>query len=432
MPRLDDSRFAPDCTITLDGERVPARTGEPVAAALLAAGRLVLARSLKYHRPRGAFCLAGSCNQCLARVDGLPNQRTCRVPCRAGLAVETQNALGSARHDLLGVVDRVYARGLDHHRLMTWNRFANRAAVAVSRQLAGLGKLPKDVVEPFPSTRDERVDVLVVGAGPAGLGAAEVLVNAGLTVVLADQEPRAGGRLRCRMSLPGEPDLSWAEGVVKSLGAHGGEFVAGASVLGLWTDGGLCAPIRPHGRAALRLVRPRVAILATGTHAQPPAFEDADLPGVLAARGLLVALAEHGAVPGERGAVLGSGPEADAVAARLAAAGMEVARVPEEPARALGRARVSGLVLGGGARVECDTVAVATPRAPAAELPRLFGAELTFDAAAGEYRLVTGDHGRVGGGVFAAGEVTGAMDAREAAESGRRAAMAAQAEVHRG
>jgi sarcosine oxidase subunit alpha len=433
MPRLPNASFAPDCTITFDGDRVPARAGEPVAAALLAAGRVLVARSSKYHRPRGAFCLTGSCSQCLARVDGMPNQRICRTPCRPGLAIETQNTIGTARHDLLGVVDRVYSRGLDHHRLMTWNRFANRAAVAVSRQLAGLGKLPVRVVPPFPEAREELLDALVVGAGPAGVGAAEVLASAGLRVLLADQEPRVGGRLRCRMELAGEPSLSWTDDVSASIARSGGEVALGAAVIGLWTDGGICAALleqRPEPR--LRLLRPQIAILATGTHAQPPAFEDADLPGVFAARGLLVALAEHGTVPGARAGVLGDGREADAVAARLASAGMEVARVERAPVRAHGRGRLAAVELEGGGRVTCDTLAAATPRAPAAELPRLLGATLTFDVETGAYRLSGLDETRVAPGVHVAGELTGAMDAAQAAESGRRAAAAARAEARRG
>src|SRR5690349_9004108 len=130
MPRLADPRFAPDCTIQVDGRPLRARAGESVALALLAAGRPLVARSAKYHRPRGAFCLAGSCHQCLARVAGVQNVRTCLAPCRDGLTVEAQNALPTARGDLLGAVDLLYPHGLDHHHLMTWTRVGNRAAVA--------------------------------------------------------------------------------------------------------------------------------------------------------------------------------------------------------------------------------------------------------------------------------------------------------------
>ncbi|HZY04230.1 MAG TPA: (2Fe-2S)-binding protein, partial [Anaeromyxobacteraceae bacterium] len=81
MPRLPDPGFAPDCAIAVDGMPVPARAGESVALALLAAGRPLLSRSPKYHRPRGAFCLAGSCGGCLVRVEGQPNVRACRTAC---------------------------------------------------------------------------------------------------------------------------------------------------------------------------------------------------------------------------------------------------------------------------------------------------------------------------------------------------------------
>ncbi|HET9599485.1 MAG TPA: 2Fe-2S iron-sulfur cluster-binding protein, partial [Anaeromyxobacteraceae bacterium] len=201
MPRLPDARFAADCTITLDGAPVPARAGESVAVALLAAGRPLVARSAKYHRPRGPFCLASTCHACLARVDGQPSQRTCRVPCRDGLAVESQHGVPSARHDLLAAVDAVYAHGLDHHHLMTWNALANRAAVAVSRQLAGVGTLPDRPPARPASPAVERFDALVVGGGPAGLGAAERLAARGRRVLLVESEARLGGRLRAALGL---------------------------------------------------------------------------------------------------------------------------------------------------------------------------------------------------------------------------------------
>jgi sarcosine oxidase subunit alpha len=313
---------------------------------------------------------------------------------------------------------------------MTWNRFANRAAIAVARQLAGLGKLPDRVLPPFSAAREEQVDALVVGAGPAGLGAAEVLAGAGRHVLVAEQEPRVGGRLRCCLQLPGDPTLDWADGVSSAVTRAGGEVVLDATVLGLWTDGGPCAALLHQGpQPRLRLIRPRRLILATGTHAEPPAFEDSDLPGVLAARGLLVALAECGVVPGERAAVLGRGPEADAVAARLAAAGMQAVRVSGVPLRAVGRGRLDGVVMSGGARVECDTLAVATPRAPAAELARLVGAALTLDASGDAFHLSAGEGGRIAPGVYVAGEVLGAMDAAAAVESGRRSAETSQADT---
>ncbi|MGO8992824.1 MAG: (2Fe-2S)-binding protein, partial [Polyangiaceae bacterium] len=64
-------------SITLDGERIVAERGEPIAAALLGAGKWTLARSPKFHRPRGPSCMRGACDGCLARVDGVANVMTC-------------------------------------------------------------------------------------------------------------------------------------------------------------------------------------------------------------------------------------------------------------------------------------------------------------------------------------------------------------------
>jgi sarcosine oxidase subunit alpha len=432
MPRLRS--FDPDCTIHFDGEPIPARRGEPIAVALLAAGRALVSRSAKYHRPRGAFCLAGSCGSCLVRAGGLPNQRACRTPCEDGLAVESQNTFPTAAHDLFGAIDRVYARGLDHHHLMTWNRLANRATVAISRELAGLGRLP-DADAARGATvvgevAEERFDALVVGAGPSGLAAAERLVEFGRRVLLADQEPAAGGRLRCRYGLAGEPDLAWAARVVERVRAAGGEVALGGAVLGLWRDGGTpLAAIELDAAPRLRLVRAGRVVVCTGGHVQPPALANGDRPGVHGGRGLAVALAEHGLVPGTRAVVLGDGPEPRALATRLEAAGMAVELVAAaDGARVLGRARVRGLALAD-RTLRCDTVAVATPPAPAAELARELGAEVRLDAALGHFALVVDAQGRTAvPGLLAAGEVTGVMDAARAAEAGRRAGEAARGE----
>lgn len=428
MPRLPDPHFAPDCTIRVDGAPVPARSGEPVAAALLAAGRPLLARSHKYHRPRGAFCLAGSCQSCLVRVDGQPSVRACRTACREGLRVETQHALPTAAHDLLGVIDLATPHGLDHHHLGTGSQLVNRAVVAVSRRLAGLGKLPWRAPPAPPTPAEEAWDALVVGAGPAGLAAAEALAEGGRRVLLADAEPRAGGRLRARLGDGPGLDLGWAARVAAALAGAGGEVVLDAPVLGLWLDGGrplaLLAQAGPPPR--LRLVRPGAVILCAGGTAVPPGLEDGDRPGILWGRGLAVALAEHGTLGGRRAVVLGEGAEAEALAGRFTAAGLPASRLPAA-ARALGRARVRALVGADGARHPCDLVAVVAPPAPATDLARHLGAAAPFDPGCGAFAVAVDQAGRTGvAGLLAAGEVTGAMDAARAAEAGRRAGEAAR------
>jgi sarcosine oxidase, subunit alpha len=433
MPRLPE--FPDDCSISFDGQLVRARAGESVASALLAAGRPLVSRSAKYHRPRGPFCLAGSCGMCLVRAGGLPNQRACRTPCRDGLSVETQNAIPDARHDLLGLIDRVYPHGLDHHHLMTGSVLLNRATVAFSRKLAGLGTLaPAGAVKPAPGpVAEERWDALVVGAGPAGLAAAEALADGGRRVLLAESEPRAGGRLRARLDLPGDPDLAWAQRVLARVAATGGEVALSTTVLGLWIDHDTpLAALRTDASpvARMRLVRPARVVLANGGAAQPPPLEDGDRPGVFAARGLLAALAEDGVIPGSAAAVLGDGPEAARAAERLRAAGVDVPPLPEgasaSEGRVLGRGRVRGYRSARGL-VRCDVIAIATPPAPATELGRALGAEVFLETGCGAFALRAGGDGRTGvANLFAAGEVTGAQPAAAAAEHGRLAGEAAR------
>ncbi|GEJ56345.1 2Fe-2S iron-sulfur cluster-binding protein [Anaeromyxobacter diazotrophicus] len=430
MPRLADPRFAPDCTFEVDGRPLPARAGESVAVALLAAGEALVARSAKYHRPRGAFCLAGSCHACLARVDGVPNQRTCRVPCRPGLVVESQHALPTARRDLLGAVDLAFARGLDVHHLATWSQVANRAAVAFSRRLAGTGALASAPPPPTaPAAPDEAFDAVVVGGGPAGLAAAEALADAGLRVLLAESDGALGGRLRAGLALPGDPPLAWAREVAAAVARSGGEVATGLTALGVWRDGGLPRVLlRPEGGPPrLRLARAPRLVLAPGSFALPPVFPRNDLPGIFAARALARALAEDGVVPGARALVAGGGAEAAAVAARLEAAGVAVRRA-EEVLLAHGRRRLAAATVGS-ERVRCDALAWAGPRAPASELARQAGAEVELELVSGGYRVRAAADGATGvPGLRVAGEATGPATAAEAARAGRRAGEAARAD----
>lgn len=81
-------------SFTFEGQTLEGCEGEPIAAALHAAGIRVLRESSELHRPRGFFCAIGTCSSCLMVVDGVPNVRTCVEPLRAGMKVERQRGKG--------------------------------------------------------------------------------------------------------------------------------------------------------------------------------------------------------------------------------------------------------------------------------------------------------------------------------------------------
>lgn len=93
-PILGDDKQSCDATIYIDGKMIPAKSGEPIAAALLASGIKNFRLTPKTGSPRGIYCGIGRCTDCIMIVDGQPNVRTCVTPVRDGMIVEKQIGLG--------------------------------------------------------------------------------------------------------------------------------------------------------------------------------------------------------------------------------------------------------------------------------------------------------------------------------------------------
>jgi predicted molibdopterin-dependent oxidoreductase YjgC len=82
---------ASDLTISFDDRPIPARTGDSVAVALLAAGITATRTTPVSGAPRGPYCMMGACFECLAEVDGRANVQTCMTPVRDGMQVRRQD-----------------------------------------------------------------------------------------------------------------------------------------------------------------------------------------------------------------------------------------------------------------------------------------------------------------------------------------------------
>jgi predicted molibdopterin-dependent oxidoreductase YjgC len=77
--------------ITVNGKRIPAFEGEPIAAALVANGIKVFRRTPKLKNPRGLFCAIGRCTDCVMNVNGIPSVRTCVTPVEDGMIIKNQD-----------------------------------------------------------------------------------------------------------------------------------------------------------------------------------------------------------------------------------------------------------------------------------------------------------------------------------------------------
>ncbi len=289
-------------TLTLDGKRIVAERGEPLAAALLAAGIVRISRSPKLHRPRGPSCLRGDCEGCIARVDGEPNVMTCLRVARGGEEVTAQNTLGSKDTDLLRVTDWFFPKGIDHHHLLTGIPGVSDVMQTFARQMAGIGRLPKVAVATRAATR-EVCDVLVIGGGIAGASAASAASELGVRVMLIDEGAFSGGSARAYGTS--------AMRVFEAIDLRGVDVRSQTSAVGVYGSEVLLVP-----RAGGAIVATaRAFVFATGAHDAVLAVPNNDLPGVLSARALL-SLDASGIVPRGPVAIVGGGPFAKRFAER--------------------------------------------------------------------------------------------------------------------
>ncbi len=398
-------------TITHDGESVLVERGELLAGGLIAAGRLLLARSPKLHRARGPYCLRGACDGCTARVNGVPNVMTCLVPAAEGDRVETQNVLGSRDLDLYEATDLLFPQGFDHHRLLA-GAGTSRLLTTFARRMSGLGQLP-DQASPVVPAEHREVEVLIVGGGAAGLAAAAIL---GPRALLVDDALTLGGSLATL-----EP--ARATQLVQRARDAGAELRHGTTAVLLSREpedgtGRVTAVLEGAERASG--LRCKHVIVASGAHDAVPTFGNNDLPGIFSARAALK-LWRAGISIGKRVALVGDGRFARAFAdarKQLGVFRFEASRVQ----RAKGQHAVTRLLYEEAEKsreIVVSAIAVDGPGAPALELLGQLGAESYFDTVRG-YLPRLDAQGLAAANVFAAGSCAGS--ALPSAEDGARVA----------
>jgi sarcosine oxidase, subunit alpha len=352
-------------TFFFDGTPVEAFAGDTIGSALFAGGRRVFSRSFKYHRPRGLLCCTGNCPNCLMQVDGVPNVRVCVEPVRQGAQVSAQNVVGSLDRDLLAVIDRFggpFTPVGFYYRTMIRPRRAWPYFERVLRRIAGLGRIDKH------GTRSRRYDaehrraeVLVIGAGRAGVSAARRAASEGRQVVLVDER--------------GAPQV---EGV---------EVLAPACAIGIY-EGGL-VPV--DAGDVLYRFRAEHIVVATGAVEQPLVFPGNDLVGVYLSGAVRPLVDDWALRPGTRAVLIAADERALAVTEQLERAGVELAEgidlragQPRQIEARGRRGRVDSVIIDG-RDVACDTLVVSGGRQPAYSLLAQAGGRVEYDAQHGVF-----------------------------------------------
>jgi sarcosine oxidase subunit alpha len=333
---------------TFNGSAHAGFQGDSLASALLANDVHLVGRSFKYHRPRGILSAGSEEPNALVGVDRgpgrfEPNTRATVLEIFDGLAATSQNHWPSLKRDIGAINDALYmlfSAGFYYKTFMWPKSFWNKVYEPFIRGAAGLGKSPSMPDPDTYATRFAHCDVLVAGAGPAGLAAALNAGRSGAKVILVDEQAELGGSLLSETDayIDGLSGWDWLKGAADELAALKNVTVLPrTTAIGYYHQNlvGLCQRLTDHlaappqgaPRERLWKVRAKRVVLAQGAIEKPLVFDGNDRPGVMLAGAARSYLNRYGVKVGDRPVVVTSHDGAWLTAFELAEAGAKVAAI---------------------------------------------------------------------------------------------------------
>ncbi|MEE1894822.1 sarcosine oxidase subunit alpha [Pseudomonas otitidis] len=366
-------------TFTFNGQNYQGYAGDTLASALLANGVDVVGRSFKYSRPRGIVAAGAEEPNAILQLGSteqaqVPNIRATQQALYGGLVASSTNGWPSVNTDLMGILGKVGGGMMPpgfYYKTFMYPQNLWLTYEKYIRKAAGLGRSPTEVDPDIYDHLNQHCDVLVVGAGPAGLAAALAAGRSGARVILADEQEEFGGSLLdTRETLDGKPAAEWVAKALAELaslpevtllpratvnGYHDHNFLTIHQRL---TDH--LGEVAPRGQARHRVhrVRAKRVVLAAGAHERPLVYANNDVPGNMLAGAVSTYVNRYGVAPGRELVLSTNNDYAYRVVLDWLDAGQKVVAVADARSNPRGawveEARARGVrILTGSAVVEC-------------------------------------------------------------------------------